>query len=466
MPANTKIQLRRGLAADWTSTNPTLAAGEIGFETNTGKFKIGTNGLTAWNDLAYAGGSNISPGSGISVIKNETTNTYTIHGTILASGSGLISTTVDYGGNGTSTVSGTYYSIGLSDRLQNFNNSNISISNNAISSSTSGISISGFNSSTIALNPGGGIVTASGIDIRNITESITVTSPVGGLSTGTVLTTASGITDILKKMLQQIFEPSITNPGFTISFPGGTPTTVEAGTVTNLTINANFTQGSVNGSGLGAGWVAGGFQGVRAGAATSYVINSSGVGTSTSLNIGNVTAVDGAITYNGSNSTVTYGTGIVPKNSTGANSALHVQLSGNTIQASNNISYTGRRKLFYGTSSSVISTPTSGNILALSNSILNPSTSTPNFNIVAPTGTRTIIIAVPSGAGYSSLANSTLTVFDTNTQQFLDVATTFSTSAVDVPGANGYLPTGYKVLTYVNGAPTIVSSTYTIDLAS
>ncbi len=50
------IQIRRGTAAAWTSANPTLAAGELGFETDTGKFKIG-DGSTAWTSLAYRGGS-------------------------------------------------------------------------------------------------------------------------------------------------------------------------------------------------------------------------------------------------------------------------------------------------------------------------------------------------------------------------------------------------------------------------
>lgn len=48
-----KIQLRRGTAAEWTSANPTLSAGEAGFETDTGKLKIGT-GSTVWTSLAYA----------------------------------------------------------------------------------------------------------------------------------------------------------------------------------------------------------------------------------------------------------------------------------------------------------------------------------------------------------------------------------------------------------------------------
>jgi hypothetical protein len=53
MAVQTQIQVRRGTAATWTSTNPTLAAGEMGLETDTGKFKLG-NGSTAWASLTYA----------------------------------------------------------------------------------------------------------------------------------------------------------------------------------------------------------------------------------------------------------------------------------------------------------------------------------------------------------------------------------------------------------------------------
>lgn len=53
MPAQTVIKLRRGTAAQWSSTNPTLAAGEMGVETDTRKFKFGT-GSAQWNSIPYA----------------------------------------------------------------------------------------------------------------------------------------------------------------------------------------------------------------------------------------------------------------------------------------------------------------------------------------------------------------------------------------------------------------------------
>jgi len=49
----TKIQLRRDTSTNWTANDPVLADGEIGFETNTGLFKIGKSN-TAWTDLDYA----------------------------------------------------------------------------------------------------------------------------------------------------------------------------------------------------------------------------------------------------------------------------------------------------------------------------------------------------------------------------------------------------------------------------
>ena len=56
MAVVTAIQIRRGTASQWTSANPTLAAGEWGLETDTLKTKIG-DGSTAWASLAYATGS-------------------------------------------------------------------------------------------------------------------------------------------------------------------------------------------------------------------------------------------------------------------------------------------------------------------------------------------------------------------------------------------------------------------------
>ena len=48
----TRMQQRRGTASQWTTANPILAAGEIGFESDNNKFKIG-DGVNHWEDLGY-----------------------------------------------------------------------------------------------------------------------------------------------------------------------------------------------------------------------------------------------------------------------------------------------------------------------------------------------------------------------------------------------------------------------------
>ncbi|NDB57249.1 hypothetical protein EB001_02185 [bacterium] len=70
MAVVTQIQVRRGTASSWTSANPTLAAGEFGFETDTGKVKIGT-GSTAWTSLGYLGAGDVTL-TGTQTLTNKT----------------------------------------------------------------------------------------------------------------------------------------------------------------------------------------------------------------------------------------------------------------------------------------------------------------------------------------------------------------------------------------------------------
>ena len=49
-----KIVLRNDTKDNWSGANPILAKGEIGFEHDTYKFKIG-NGVSSWNGLEYYG---------------------------------------------------------------------------------------------------------------------------------------------------------------------------------------------------------------------------------------------------------------------------------------------------------------------------------------------------------------------------------------------------------------------------
>lgn len=96
MPVLNRIQVRRGTlaAGDNQWTNQVLYAGELGYESDTGKFKIG-DGITAWSSLPYASvlpsdltelvqdiiGTNVVAGSGISISYDDTSGNTTITST-------------------------------------------------------------------------------------------------------------------------------------------------------------------------------------------------------------------------------------------------------------------------------------------------------------------------------------------------------------------------------------------------
>ena len=97
-----RIQLRNDTAANWTTSNPTLQAGELGHETDTGKFKLGT-GVLAWTALPYA---SILPGVG-AIVNADINASAAIADTKLAtiSTAGKVSGTAITSGN--ITTSGT-----------------------------------------------------------------------------------------------------------------------------------------------------------------------------------------------------------------------------------------------------------------------------------------------------------------------------------------------------------------------
>jgi Major tropism determinant N-terminal domain/Phage tail repeat like len=100
------IRLRSDTAANWTTCNPTLSAGELGLETDTRRLKLGT-GSTAWAALAYLPLGTlvaISSSGGIAALTSE-------QQAQLMAGS-LVATTDGkrwlYSGTGSKTAEGSY----------------------------------------------------------------------------------------------------------------------------------------------------------------------------------------------------------------------------------------------------------------------------------------------------------------------------------------------------------------------
>lgn len=464
MPARNVIQFRRGYSmgysgpqigdipvgsGSWTG-GIQLAEGEVGYEIDTGKFKIGRRNaggsLITWENLDYGGGGGgggIIPGSGIGILVNPSGDD-TLY-SVLTNTDNNLSIVENSLSSIIPNATGTYYDVKLAN--------NISVS---------------------------GTIASSGINLRNITESITVTEAIGAIPAGTVFNSGNAITTILKQILEKVFEPTIgQNPGVIMSLsgsvsPAGSSASFtnagryEVGTTGNITVSSTLDQGWVRGSGLGANWVESGNQGVRAGAATAYNRTLTGGLTNstfaTSNTFNNYSVVLGSNIASG---IITHNSGITPKNSLGVNSTtLTVLASGLTVTGSH--TFTGVRRLFYSFDTTSSAPTTSADIRALnstgatfesSKSIWDFGVNTV-FRVTPPVGTRRVVVAVPSGL--YSLGN-TITVLD-ETSLNANISSSYILTTINVSGANGASAVPYNVYTFIPDSPFANSATHRITL--
>ena len=174
----TKIQVRRDTAANWTSVNPTLSDGELGYETNTGYMKIG-DGSTAWSSLSY-----FTPGA----VDGDANTTYTISTAQSGSDARIILTgsdsstdelTLVAGTNLSLTVAGDSITAVVNNDLANYSNANSAFitasSSDALTNKTGNISQwtndSGYLTS--------GTISLSGKSINELSD-VSASSPTNG----------------------------------------------------------------------------------------------------------------------------------------------------------------------------------------------------------------------------------------------------------------------------------------------
>ena len=191
----TKIQLRRDTASDWTSTNPTMAAGEFGWESDTNKFKIG-DGSTAWTSLGYASEGDTA---GITFVGDDSTGTTVNQNeTVKIAGATGITTAVS---GDTLTVTGpdlsSYITASSSDTLTNKAGNISQWTNDSGYTTNTGTvtatSTDTFTNKTIDANGTGNSIT--NIDIDNMTAAVIVTAAetIGSNDNDTTIPTSAAV---------------------------------------------------------------------------------------------------------------------------------------------------------------------------------------------------------------------------------------------------------------------------------
>ncbi len=259
---------------------------------------------------------------------------------------------------------------------------------------------------------------------------------IGMYTSGDNIPAGTNLENIIANILQKVTLPTYTAPSLSLS--GTSPTTVEAGTVMNITLNTSFFKND-------------------AGGVTSFKLYRNGSliysGASIqSFTDSNVLIGESSIVYRAE---VTYAAGVIKKTNLGVDYPTGRILAGTA--SSGNVTYLGIRKAFYGTNSLNNDTSTtSAEIRSLTPSTAKAAEGNV-FTINIPMGTKKVMLAYPA-----NLRNVSSIKYVEGMNA--DVKAAFELQLVDVYGANSFTPIQYKVYTYVPAVPFTANVTYTVTI--
>ena len=392
---NTRIQLKHGLAANWTKKNPVLLAGEMGIETDTLKMKVG-DGASNWSDLGYLG----ADANDILAIINENRDSCT-------------TVEVAEGQSDTEALA----------TISNPKNGDTAILVKVISGDKKSYTAFVYDNAWKAMD---GNYRADNVYFD---DDITYTVAIGTLAqpSGSAKFAAKGknVEQVLSSLMAQEANPTKSNPAVSFSAQGGFGT-FEIGTKKNLTYTAALSAGS---------YTYGPATGITA---QTWEVSCTGVtGTKSTAN-GTFENVVAEATAKKITAKATYNEGAVPVTNLGNPYPAGKIAAGTASKDSNELK--GVRYMFWGPMTDADMALNSANIRALAHKQASGTGTLGTFG--AGAGAKKVVVAVPAGRKITKvLMPSALNA---------DVTALFvkQGSQSSVEGAEGYAAASYDVYVY------------------
>lgn len=272
-------------------------------------------------------------------------------------------------------------------------------------------------------------------------HEVNVGGTIGGLSDGTEIPVGTTLDEFIAMLTAKSIPATYTQPAVTCRVSSGqSATSYEVGTNITTILQGVFTQND-------------------AGALTTLAVYKSGTdeplisGATSPQTTDEQTfqIPDGTVTFYAK---ADYAEGAI-KNDNLGNPSPEGHITAGSKQ-SGNVTFTGKRNLFYGTGVGFVPEVTSEAVRGLTNKQLGPSNGT-TFNINIAVGQQYVIFAYPA------------TLRDVNQVMYVEtndtgMAASFTKSTISVQGANGATGADYKVYTYGMATPAAAGMTFKVTI--
>lgn len=408
-----RVQNGSDTAENWSTNNPVLLAGEIGIENDTKLYKFG-DGVTAWNDLDYAG---TDAGQVQELIDASEDNFYAV------------------------TAEGEETDATALAEIDAPKKGDIAVVKRTIANDKVSHTAYVYNGS--AWEAADGNYNAENVYFG---KDLTITANIGVQTVGssgskTLATTGKNVKEVFDMIMAAEQNPKITQPSVSVTcaqmgnYEVGTKVTPQWSVALNP---GSYSYGPATGV-----------------TATSYSVSDtdSNSAETSSGSFPELTVEDGE-NYSIS-ATVGHSAGAVPKTNLGNDYAAGKIAEGSKSGTRGTI--TGHRKTFYGTTTDKTSETTSAIIRGLSgksNAALNNGST---FKVTIPVGALRVLIAYPA------TLREVTSIKDDNAMS-AEIKTGFTLSTVAVEGANNYTATNYKVYTMDFANANDTANTYTVTI--